>query len=97
MEMGSEVSFEVGYINCYHCRNTSGSRGRSHGGVLLTGLFPMDCSAYTVQDHLPRGGTPHSGMDPPISIINEENAPTDVSTCRSDGGSSSNEVVYMPI
>ena len=29
---------------------------------------------YTTQDHLPMNGTTHSGLSPPISIINQENA-----------------------
>jgi hypothetical protein len=31
--------------------------------------------SYTTQDHLLRGGTTHSGLGPPPSVINQENAP----------------------
>ena len=31
--------------------------------------------SYTTQDHLSRGATNHSGLDPPASTINEENHP----------------------
>lgn len=51
------------------------SRGRGPGGVLPTGLFPMAHLAYTTQDHLPKGGTTHSKLGPPTSIINQGNAP----------------------
>ena len=37
------------------------------------------------QDHLPKAGKTHSGLGPPISIINQENAPTDLLTYQSDG------------
>lgn len=29
--------------------------------------------SYVTQDHLPKGGSTHSGLNPPTSIINEEN------------------------
>lgn len=38
----------------------------------------MTCAAslpYTTQEHLPGGGTAHSGMNPPKSFIHQENAP----------------------
>lgn len=31
--------------------------------------------SYTIQDHLSRGGNNHNGLDPPVSVINEENDP----------------------
>ena len=31
--------------------------------------------SYTAQDHLPRGDTIHSGLSPPTSIADQENAP----------------------
>lgn len=37
---------------------------------------------------LPRGGATHSGLGPPISNINQENAP-DLPLGQSDGGNSS--------
>ena len=44
--------------------------------MLLAGLIlwlSQPAFLYT-QDHLPRGGTTHSGLGPPIPIINQENA-----------------------
>jgi hypothetical protein len=41
--------------------------GCSHG-LLNLFFFP------TTQAHMPRGGTTHSGLDPPTSIINQENS-----------------------
>ena len=44
-------------------------------------LAPMVCSVcffYKTQDHQRRDGTTHSGLCPPISIINQENAQIDL-------------------
>lgn len=38
----------------------------------------------STQDHLPRSGTINSGLNPPISIINQEIASTDIPTGQSD-------------
>ena len=46
----------------------------------------LNLLSYTAQDHLPRGGTAYSGLRPQTTIINQENAPTDLSTGQSDGG-----------
>lgn len=50
----------------------SGNRNRSkgHGGTLLAGLFLITYSScwHTVQDHLTRGDTAQSGLDPPTSL-----------------------------
>ena len=45
--------------------------------MLLTGLLSQLAQLvfYRTQDCLPRDGTAHNGLDPPISIINPENAP----------------------
>lgn len=43
-----------------------------YGGALLTGLFPMACSA-TFAKHS-RGGPTHIGLAPPTSIIRQENS-----------------------
>lgn len=58
---------------------------RGHVGVLLTGLLLMVCSSAfnTVQEHEPRGGTTHSELGPPATIINHENAPSDLPIVRS--------------
>jgi hypothetical protein len=42
--------------------------------MLLPGLLPMVCSicSHTTQDHLPRGGPTHSGMDLHTSTVNQE-------------------------
>jgi hypothetical protein len=34
----------------------------------------LACSACFLTDHLPRDGTTHSGLYPPLSILNQENA-----------------------
>ena len=48
--------------------------------MLLTGLLLLACSAtFLTQDHLFRGDTAHSGLGPPISIIDLENTLTDLS------------------
>lgn len=48
---------------------------RPRGTVLcwfaVRGLLSL--LSYPSQDHLPRGGTVHSGLSPPIPIINQEN------------------------
>lgn len=40
--------------------------------VLLLDLLSL-CS-YTIQDHLSKGGTSHSGLGPPSSLTNQEHA-----------------------
>jgi hypothetical protein len=40
------------------------------GGMLLTGLLPVACSAYFLIDHQPRDGTTHHGLGPPPSSTN---------------------------
>lgn len=37
------------------------------------------------QDHLSRGCTAQDGLDPPISVTNQRNAPTDLPTSQCDG------------
>ena len=48
---------------------------RGNGGTLLAGLA---CSAWLLiaprTTYLPRGGTSHSGLGPPSSVINQQNA-----------------------
>ena len=45
---------------------------------MSTSLFPGLCLfsylSYAVQAHVPRGGTAHSEVGPPILINNQENA-----------------------
>ena len=50
---------------------------RDHGGVLLTVLLPMACSACFLMPSRTTGPgvTPPRRIGPPISIINEENVP----------------------
>jgi hypothetical protein len=31
--------------------------------------------SHTVQNHLPRSGTTHSGLGPSISVVHQENVP----------------------
>lgn len=47
-------------------------QSRGHGGTLLPRLLSL--LSCTLQDHLPRGGLPHSGLGPITSITNQENA-----------------------
>lgn len=56
-------------------RQRPGGTNRSHE-ELLTHLF-LDSHrhlSYITQDHLPRAGTADSGLGPPSSIRNQENA-----------------------
>lgn len=50
--------------------HTPGVRRWCRGRMLLTGLFPMASSR-----HLTRDSTTISGLDPPTSVIKQENAP----------------------
>lgn len=45
--------------------------------------------AYTTQDHIPRNGTAHSGLCPPIPIIDQENVPIGLPMGQPDVGKSS--------
>jgi hypothetical protein len=50
---------------------------RDHGGVLLTGLLLISCAdllSYGTQDHQASWEFTCNGMDPPISIISQDNA-----------------------
>lgn len=42
------------------------------GVALLPALLSL--RSYTIQDHLSRCGTSHSGLGPPSSLTNQENA-----------------------
>jgi hypothetical protein len=44
--------------------------------------------SYTAQAHMPRDGTTHSGLGPPISTSIHENSPIDILTEPSHRGSS---------
>ena len=55
--------------------NQGGNWHRGHKGMLLTGLLSMvHLFSYTAKDHLLKGGIAHSGLGPPTSIVNQENA-----------------------
>lgn len=49
--------------------------------MLLTGWLVfhgfLNLFSYTIQGHLPRGGTAHSELNPSTSVINQDNAPID--------------------
>lgn len=60
----------------------AGMEAEGHGGTLPSDLLPM---AYSIQDHLHRGGTTHNWLCPSTSSIDQENAPTDFPTCNSYG------------
>lgn len=49
-------------------------------------------SFSSTQDHLPRGSMTHNDPVSPTSMINQENAPTDLSPGQSDGMFFSTEV-----
>lgn len=51
----------------------------------------------TTQAHLPRNGIKHSGQGPPKSVINQENASTDMYAGKSSKGSFSVEVPFSQI
>lgn len=44
-------------------------------GMLFTGLLSR--LSYTLQDYVPRGGTAHSELGPPMSMTNQDHTPTD--------------------
>jgi hypothetical protein len=50
---------------------------QNHRGTLFTGLFSVACSLLScnTQDHLPKVGTPHSGLSPPTLATYQESAP----------------------
>ena len=50
--------------------------------LALHGLLGL--LSYRTQDHQTRIGTVHSVLGPPASIINEENAPSDLPAGKSD-------------
>lgn len=52
----------------------------------LFGLF-----SYTTQDHQHRGGTAHSGLHHPMSVINQDYAPKDWPKGHSNEGNSSTD------
>lgn len=56
---------------------------------LQASLILLSLLSYLTQDHLPRSGTVHRELSPPISASNEENAPTCMPTGQSDEGKSS--------
>lgn len=47
---------------------------RDYGEMPHTGLLPgvLNLLSHTAQAHLPRDGTYHSGLSPPMSIIKQE-------------------------
>lgn len=53
--------------------------------------------SYATQDHLSSDGTTNSGLVSPILIIKQQDAPTDLPTGQSGGGSSSIEVASSPV
>lgn len=63
---------------------------------LLAHLFILWLIYYLSQDHLPRNGPAHNGLDPLASIIKTISLP-DMSTAQSDLDSSSTEVIFQMI
>lgn len=49
-------------------------------------LAPSRLLAYFIQDHLPRDGSTHNELGPPMSIVDQENGRTGSSTGHSDEG-----------
>ena len=58
--------------------------------MLPAGLLTL--LSYTIQAPLPQGDSTHRDLDPPTSIIYQENSPTDFPTGQSDWGIFSNKV-----
>lgn len=48
---------------------------RDHGGLLFTPHSLFSLFSYAIKNQLPKRGTAHSGLDPPISIINQDSVP----------------------
>lgn len=75
---------------CFCCRdkyqNQLGSRGfllAYHRGKNLE----TETEAEAVEPRTPaQGGTGYSGLDPPMSVTNHDNPPTDFAISQSDGG-----------
>lgn len=72
-----------GYILAYssvikgsQCRNSSRNLEVGAEAQTLEEHCLLDCSSNlcSVQDYLPRDGTSNSGLSPPTSLINSENA-----------------------
>lgn len=79
---GTQIGSELGGKN----------ESRDCGGILLIDLFNLHF--YVIQDYLPRCDTAHNGLGPPLSIINQDNTPTDLSqTGQSGGGIFSTEIL----
>lgn len=53
------------------CRNAM-ERPWKNAASWLASLSLLSLFSHIVQDHLPRGGTPHNGLGPPLSITNQE-------------------------
>lgn len=72
-----------------HSRNSRcGNWSRNRAGMQLTGLYLLACCllSCTLQDHMFRDGTTHSGQDPSILIISQENVPQTLPIEQSGGG-----------
>lgn len=67
---------------------------RTSAQSLASGGF-LSLLFYTTQNHLPSHYDSQSGLGPPTSIINQENAPKDTLRDQSDEGNSSIEAPYF--
>lgn len=72
-----------------------GRKKRAAYWLALLGL--LDLLSFALQDHLPRSGTTHSGVGPSTTIVNQENALTDLPTGQSDGDGSSLGVSFSQV
>lgn len=68
---------------------------KNHEGALFDTKCIFTNSFYIIYTHMPSDGTARSGLGPPISISNQENSSTDMSTGQSDGGNSLTEVPVL--
>lgn len=60
------ASFYNFQVTFNHEGRQSRNSGRSHGGMLLTGLLPQACSTCFLRNHRPRDGTAHNGVGPAL-------------------------------
>ena len=64
------------FISCYRLVVKAGTwRQMMKQRLTPHWLTPVVCSACFLTQPLPRGGDAHSGLSPPTSIVNQENAP----------------------
>lgn len=78
-------------VTLHHCGKSGQALKAGTEAEALEEHCLLACSSWHsqpafLQNHQHRGGTFHSGLDPPTSIIKQENTPTNLSTGQSYGG-----------